>query len=135
MKNLILILSLCFVLFSCFEKEEEVTVVPEEEIAVVPIEEGNVMECEMVIKFIEEINNCPVPREGDGRASINKYNYKGKMTYYINPTGSCWTDDLGFIIDGNCNKVCITSHVYEEDTCSDWSQNAVFVETVWRDNR
>jgi hypothetical protein len=134
MKNLILILSLCFVLFSCFEKEEEVTVVAPEEVAVVPIE-GNVMECEQSQDFIAEVQSIPPPANSqDPRAAIKQYNYNGKVVYHFF-YAAYWEDAIGTVVDSNCNVICKNSQVYAERDCLDWREKAVFVEDVWRDNR
>jgi len=128
MKNLILILSLCFVLFSCFEKEEEVTVVPE-----IPIEEGNVMKCEKATKFIEEVDTYPITREGERKASIKKYKFRNKFVYWLRPSSEGHSD--GFIIDGNCNLICDWVLVGETG-CNDWNRSTVeYVETIWQDQR
>lgn len=132
MKNLILILSLCFVLFSFFEKEEEVVVVPVEE----PIE-GNVMECEQVIKFIEEMQSITPPLSSNPpRASIEKYSFDSKIVYMLMTPNSYFSDILPVVIDSNCNVVCTYSQIEEYNTCDDLNVKEVkFIETVWKDNR
>jgi hypothetical protein len=136
MKNLILILSLCFFLFSCFEKEEEVTVVPEEEIEAAPIE-GNVMECEIVIKFIEEMQSVDPPSSPEEpRATIDKYTFDGKIVYMLMTPSSYFTDILPVVIDSNCNLVCAYSQIEEYNTCDDLNvQEVKFIEFTWKDNR
>ena len=125
MKNLILILSLCFVLFSCFEKKGEV--VPEE-----PPMEENIMECEQVIKFIEEMRTYPVAENQEDRSTIKKYTFDDRIVYMLNP-GSYFIDAFPIIIDSNCNEVCRYSQLLEEDTCSDLEVEVVtFIEVIWR---
>ncbi|WP_375559559.1 hypothetical protein ACE193_17730 [Bernardetia sp. OM2101] len=131
MKNLILCAVASLFLFtSCFEKEEEVTVVSEP-----PIEEGNVMECKQAQDFITEVQSISPPDNSqDPRAAIKKYNYNGKIVYHFF-YAAYWEDAIGIVVDSNCNVICKNSQVYAERDCLDWGEKAVFVEDVWRDNR
>ncbi len=133
MKNLILCaIASLFLFTSCFEKEEEVTVVPEEEIEVAPVE-GNVMECEKTLKFIEEINSYPTAREGERKGSIKKYSFRDGEVYWLRPSSEEHSD--GFVIDGKCNIICEWV-VVGETGCNDWNNSTVeYIETVWQDQR
>ena len=133
MKNLILMFSLCFVLFSCFEKEEETTVVPQP-----PIEEGNVMECEQVINFIEQVNSCSIKYEGEMRASIRKFKFRNETVFFLNGTENydCSKYPNTIVIDSRCNVICTFSLVPQENNCIDWNNsNTEFIETIWQDER
>ncbi|WP_291725813.1 hypothetical protein [Bernardetia sp.] len=128
MKNLILILSLCFVLFSCFEKEAEV--VPKE-----PPVEGNIMECEAVTEFIDEINSYPAPLPQSARATINKYKFENEYVYLLDPKeGSYWLHGAPIGINSVCDTVCFFSLLEEENTCPNWAE-AEYIETIWKDER
>ncbi|WP_375559556.1 hypothetical protein ACE193_17715 [Bernardetia sp. OM2101] len=131
MKNLILILSLCFVLFSCFEKEEEITVVPEEE----PTGDFDVMKCDEVTDFIEYVANNE-PREP--RPTLKKYNKNGNFFYRLDKGGKPFVDEYVEILyyNINCEVVCSSNHGTMGGICpDDFNDGLVFIETVWQDER
>ncbi|WP_291725814.1 DUF6970 domain-containing protein [Bernardetia sp.] len=93
--------------------------------------EGNIMECEEVIEFIEDMRSDPVPAEEEDRATIEKYTFDGKVAYLLVIPPTYFTDALPSVIDSNCNTFCMYSHVDAEDTCDDY-QEVKFIEVVWR---
>ncbi|WP_375559558.1 hypothetical protein ACE193_17725 [Bernardetia sp. OM2101] len=130
MKNLILILSLCFVLFSCFEKEEEITVVPVEE----PVD-VNILECQDVQEFIQLIENEP-PREP--RATIEKYKKGSTFIFATNTGGEPYYDELVGTIYRNteCEIICRANYgVTGGDCTQEFYTDLVLIDTVWVDNR
>ncbi|WP_375559557.1 hypothetical protein ACE193_17720 [Bernardetia sp. OM2101] len=126
MKNLILILSLCFILFSCFEKEEEVTVVPDEPI------EGDIKVCERYRNFIEIVENEP-PRTL--RAYVKEYSYKNSNVYlfYLGDDENIDDEVTTYVVNAQCEVICVFSQLPEE-RCENW-QDAKLVKTIWQDNR
>ena len=129
MKNVILILSLCFVLFSCFEKEEEVTVVPN------PTGDFDVMKCDEVKNFIEYATNN-VPREP--RPTLKKYKKENIFFYRLDKGGKPFVDEdveiLYYNID--CEVVCSSNYGTMGGICPEnFNENLVFIETVWQDER
>jgi hypothetical protein len=129
MKNLILILSLCFVLFSCFEKEEEIAVVPEEE--------GKVEECEKYKKFVEFVTSNP-PRTP--RSTIKKYSYNNIVVYLfeIGEYENSAEHFYSYTIDSKCNLICDASPPAVDEQglfCLDWNEKSTFIKTIWQDER
>ncbi len=129
MKNLILCAIVSLFLFtSCFEKEEEVTVVPEEPIEV------NILECEDVQKFIQLIENEP-PREP--RAIITKYKKDNNFIFSTVSGGELYVD-LVFTIYRNteCEIVCRENYGVTGGGCTqEFYNELVLIDTVWQDQR
>jgi len=128
MKNLILIFSLCFFLFSCFEKEE-VAVIPQE-----PIEKGNIKECKEYTNFINFVMSDSVRTP---RSNIEKYLYKKQYVYafHLGIKEEVFDHASRYVIDSQCNLICDFGQAPEpKNICLDW-KDAVFIETTWQDNR
>ena len=147
MKNLILILSLCFVLFSCFEKEE-VTIVDEKPIEnptdttiidttatdttgnIIPVDSVDIMKCENILEFVEQIlREAPL----QPRADIKKYLYKNSYVYVLFFGGSSGSGVPPYGINSKCEIVCNFGGVAGSN-CEDFDKST-FIETIWQDNR
>ncbi|WP_375559555.1 hypothetical protein ACE193_17710 [Bernardetia sp. OM2101] len=135
MKNLIFFaIAFLFIFTSCFETTNEVTVVSE----IPPTEERNIMECELVIDFIERVNSCSIKYIGENRASIRKFKFRNETVFLLNDTDNyeCSKYPNAVVLDSKCNIVCTFSMIPSENSCPDWnSSNVEFIETIWQDNR
>ena len=143
MKNLILIISLCIFMFSCFEREEEITVIDEKPIEnptdttiidttgnIVPIDSVDIMQCETVKQVMNYILSNP-PREP--RAYATKYIYNNEYVLYLTPGGTQQQGSAG-ANNADCKEVCEFGG-YRGNTCPDFWEKAVFIDTVWVDRR
>ena len=143
MKNLILILILCIFLFSCFEKEEEVTITenPIEnptdttandttDVVVTPVDSVDIMRCENVLEFVEQIER-EAPLEP--RAYIHKYLYQSTYVYVLFYGGSSGSNIPPHGINSKCETVCNFGGV-TGSTCEDFDK-AEFIESIWQDER
>ena len=144
MKNLILILILCIFLFSCFEKEEEVTVTEENpienpadttandttDVVVTPVDSVDMMQCEDVKQVMNYILSNP-PREP--RANAIKYIYNNEFVLFLYPGGNPEYGSSG-VTNSDCEIVCEfgSSGTYP---CADFYEKATLVDTVWVDRR
>ena len=144
MKNLILILILCIFLFSCFEKEEEVTVTEETpienpadttandttDVVVTPVDSVDIMQCEYIKQTINYIVNNP-PRVP--RAYSTKYIYNNEIVLYLYPGGNPENGSTA-AINSKCDVACQFGG-FAGNTCYDFWEEAVFIDTVWVDRR
>ena len=143
MKNLILILTLCIFLFSCFEKEEEVAVTEENpienpadttandttDVVVTPVDSVDMMQCENVKQIMDYILSNP-PKEP--RAYSTKYIYNSEYVLFLDPGGQ--QGGSAGATNSNCELVCEFGG-FAGNTCYDFWEEAVFIDTVWVDRR
>lgn len=113
MKKVIFFLAISLILISC-DDDESIASYPE------------------CLEFrIQQVLDSPpqIPR-----ATIEKYTYKGETVYLFN---SFIPDAPQVVYDDSCNIICefggLTGNL--NDSCPDYWETAIYLETVWKDNR
>jgi len=69
------------------------------------------------------------------RANISKYTYKGKEVFVV--AAQNFPDGEDIVMDLNCNQICALGGIDGQPSagCTDFSNEAVFIELVWTDPR
>ena len=114
MKNLILFLTTILILISCCDDD--------------PIKESYPKCLEL---RIQQVLDSPPQTP---RASIEKYSYIGQIVYAFD---SSFPDDFIVVYDDSCIIICQFGGFDGSlnDTCPDFGETAVLIETVWTDKR
>jgi len=69
------------------------------------------------------------------RANIKKYLYNTKDVFVVSAQN--YPDGEAIVMDVDCNQICTLGGIdgLPSAACSDFNDNAVFIETVWTDPR
>lgn len=90
-------------------------------------------------QVLEDIPSCirtdieSASKNGSSEASVTQYLYNGQNVFSFDP-GVVYPDIMTTVVNGNCEVVCQFGGIAGMNTCPDFSQNAVVVGVVWKNN-